>query len=420
MSNVRNQTVGRAEADMRLDRWFKTHFPDLAFSRLQKLLRTGQIRVDGGRAKTSQRLEAGQVVRIPPLGEAQEPAEKGDKDWRGSLSAEDAKFVKSLVVYGDDDVLVINKPAGLAVQGGTKTERHLDGMLSALADKGGERPRLVHRLDRDTSGVMMLAKTRAAATRLGDAFKHKETRKIYWAITAGVPDPREGEISMPLGKAGGPGQERMVADPEEGKSAITWYKVIDTAGSRAALVALWPRTGRTHQLRAHMAALEAPIVGDGKYGGKEAFLTGGDFPAQVHLHAREIDIPGSGTRIAAALPEHMLQTLEMLGLDTEDLIEDPFEEWAAPKPPTRKSSSQGTNTQRSGGQRSGAKKSGARKSPAEAAGSNRSGPRKSGPAKPRPTRSSLGKAAKGKSAQAKPSRGKPKGTRGKDGGSKRR
>ena len=405
---------------MRLDRWFKTHFPDLAFSRLQKLLRTGQIRVDGGRAKTSQRLEAGQVVRIPPLGEAQEADLHADADWRGSLSAEDAKFVKSLVVYGDDEVLVINKPAGLAVQGGTKTERHLDGMLSALADKGGERPRLVHRLDRDTSGVMMLAKTRAAATRLGDAFKHKETRKIYWAITAGVPDPREGEISMPLGKAGGPGQERMVADPEEGKSAITWYKVIDTAGSRAALVALWPRTGRTHQLRAHMAALEAPIVGDGKYGGKEAFLTGGDFPAQVHLHAREIDIPGTGTRIAAALPDHMLQTLEMLGLDTEDLTEDPFEEWEAPKPPTRKSSSQGPKNQRSGAQKSGVQKSGSRKSASGKVGPNRSGPnksgpRKAGPAKPRPTRSAPGKPAQGKS-----NRGKPKGPRGKDGGSKRR
>ncbi len=370
---------------MRLDRWFKTHFPDLAFGRLQKLLRTGQIRVDGARAKTNQRLEAGQTVRIPPLGNSGEgDGEDREKKSRpakqDAVSAEDARFVKSLVVYGDDDVLVINKPAGLAVQGGTKTERHLDGLLSALTEKGGERPRLVHRLDRDTSGVMMLAKTRDAATRLGNAFKHKETRKVYWAITAGVPDPREGEISMPLGKAGGPGQERVVADPEEGKSAITWYKVIDTAGSRAALVALWPRTGRTHQLRAHMAALGSPIVGDGKYGGKDAFLTGGDFPKQVHLHAREIDIPGKGTRIAAALPDHMHQTLEMLGLDTEGLIEDPFEEWEAPKPQGRKG------------------------------GAKNSAAKKSGPAKPRPFRS-----AKARSAAAR-----PKTPRGKGGGPKHR
>jgi len=431
MSGVRNQTVGRAEADMRLDRWFKTHFPDLAFARLQKLLRTGQIRVDGGRAKTSQRLEPGQVVRIPPLGEAKEAEDHVETGWRGTLTAEDSKFVKSLVVYSDDDVIVINKPAGLAVQGGTKTERHLDGMLSGLMDKGGERPRLVHRLDRDTSGVMMLAKTRAAATRLGDAFKHKETRKIYWAITAGVPDPREGEISMALSKAGGPGQERVVADPEEGKSAITWYKVIDTAGDRAALVALWPRTGRTHQLRAHMAALGAPIVGDGKYGGKEAFLTGDDFPAQVHLHAREIDIPGTGVRIAAALPAHMLQTLEMLGLDTEDLVQDPFEDWEAPTKPqprksgARKSADQKPRVNRAAGQRSGPQKSigpkqnGPKQTGPKQTGPKQTGPkpagkkaaaRKSGPAKPRTARSASARSASARS----------RAPGGKGGGSKRR
>ena len=253
-----------------------------------------------------------------------------------SISAEDAAFARSLVIYKDKDVLVVNKPAGLAVQGGTKTERHLDGMLDGLADKNGERPRLVHRLDRDTSGVMMLARTREAAARIGHALKGKDTRKVYWAITAGVPEPREGEISMPLGKAGGAGQERVVADPEHGKTAITWYKVMDSAGKRAALVALWPRTGRTHQLRAHMAALGAPVVGDGKYGGKDAFLTGDDFPKQVHLHAREIDIPGTATRVTAALPGHLQKTLGMIGLDVSTFDEDPFAEWEPPKPRRRK------------------------------------------------------------------------------------
>lgn len=406
MSSVRNQTVGRAEADMRLDRWFKSHFPDLGYARLQKLLRTGQVRVDGARAKPSQRLEAGQVVRIPPLGDPGDGKEQKRQPKQAFVSADDARFVKSLVIFEDDDVLVIDKPAGLAVQGGTKTERHLDGMLPALAEKGGETPRLVHRLDRDTSGVMMLAKTRMAANRLGQAFKAKETRKIYWAITAGVPDPREGEISMPLGKAGGPGQERVVADPEEGKSAITWYKVIDTAGSRAALVALWPRTGRTHQLRAHMAALGAPIVGDGKYGGKEAFLTGGDFPKQVHLHAREIDIPGRGARVAATLPEHMRQSLVLLGLDTEDLVQDdPFEEWEAPTPQGRKSSSQNTGSRNAGSRKFSAKKPAAKKSGAKRGAARHMGAEKQ---------------AAGRTRTPRPGAGKPKSPRGKSGGPKRR
>lgn len=410
MTGVRNMTVKAGEAEMRLDRWFKAHFPELAFGRLQKLLRTGQIRVDGARAKTNQRLEPGQTVRVPPFGAVSEEHDHETDRWHETpektytITPEDADFVKSLVVYGDNEVLVINKPAGLAVQGGTKTERHLDGMLPALAEKDGETPRLVHRLDRDTSGVMMLAKTREAANRIGQAFKAKETRKIYWAITAGVPDPREGEISMALSKAGGPGQERVVADPEEGKSAITWYKVIDTAGSRAALVALWPRTGRTHQLRAHMAALGAPIVGDGKYGGKNAFLTGEDFPKQVHLHAREIDVPGKGARIAAPLPDHMRQTLALLGLDTEDLVLDPFEEWEAPKPQGRKSGAGravgGKSTARkpTGGKPSGGKTTGGKPTGGKPVG-------KAGSSKPRTFRSA---AARSKSP------------RGKGGGTKRR
>lgn len=330
MSGVETRYVGENEHDLRLDRWFKTHFPALAFGRLQKLLRTGQIRVDGKRAKTSLRLQSGQAIRIPPLGDGEGREGARQPGDRPAVTAADRAFLLGLVIYKDRDVFVINKPSGLAVQGGTKTERHLDGMLDGLVDGDEERPRLVHRLDRDTSGVMILARNRAAAASLGAAFKGKDTRKLYWAITAGVPSPQEGEISMPLSKGGGRGHERVIADPEEGKSAITWYKVIDTAGKRAALVALWPRTGRTHQLRAHMAALGCPIVGDGKYGGAEAYLTGDDFPSKMHLHAREIDIPGSGRRVVAALPDHMLQTIRMLGLDAEAAAEDPFEEWQAP------------------------------------------------------------------------------------------
>ncbi|MDJ0685348.1 MAG: RluA family pseudouridine synthase [Alphaproteobacteria bacterium] len=353
MSGVQIRVVGRKDAELRLDRWFKEHFPDLGFGRLQKLLRTGQVRVDGKRAKAGQKVLAGQEIRVPPL--APKP-ESGDAPVRrlgpksAVVSPEDTSLLKSMVIYRSDDVFVVNKPAGLAVQGGAKTERHLDGMLPALAGPDGEVPRLVHRLDRDTSGVMMLARTRKAATALSNALKGKDTRKLYWAITAGVPNPREGEISMALSKSGGPGRERVVADAEDGKSAITWYKVIDAAGARAALVALWPRTGRTHQLRAHMAELGAPILGDGKYGGKSAFLSGDAFPKQVHLHAREIDIPaasdkptvkGAGARVTAPLPDHMRQSLALLGLNAEDLAEDPFEGWSAPKPRKNKKTGEG-------------------------------------------------------------------------------
>lgn len=332
MSGVQVRVVARREADMRLDRWFKENFPDLGFGRLQKLLRTGQIRVDGKRVKAGHKLESGQEVRIPPIqasvieGRAR-PKEDG-------VSPEDASLIRSLILFESDDLFVINKPAGLAVQGGAKTERHLDGMLGALMSEDGERPRLVHRLDRDTSGVMMLARTRQAATALSQSLRGKETRKIYWAITVGEPHPREGEISMALSKAGGPGQERVVADSEDGKSAITWYKTIDSAGNRAAIVALWPRTGRTHQLRAHMAELGSPVLSDGKYGGKAAFLTGDPFPKQLHLHAREIQIPsgvkGGGTIVRAELPEHLRTSAALLGLRFDDVQEDPFEGWSAP------------------------------------------------------------------------------------------
>lgn len=332
MSGVQIRVVARREADMRLDRWFKENFPDLGFGRLQKLLRTGQIRVDGKRVKAGHKLESGQEVRIPPI-QSSDSGMSGRPKAVG-VSPEDTALIRSLILYESDDLFVINKPAGLAVQGGAKTERHLDGMLGGLINEEGERPRLVHRLDRDTSGVMMLARTRQAATALSQSLKGKETRKIYWAITAGEPQPREGEISMALSKAGGPGQERVVADAEDGKSAITWYRTMDAAGSRAAVVALWPRTGRTHQLRAHMAELGSPVLSDGKYGGKAAFLTGDPFPKQLHLHAREIRIPtgvkGGGTVVTAPPPEHLLKSAELLGLRFDDLAEDPFEGWSAP------------------------------------------------------------------------------------------
>ena len=209
----------------------------------------------------------------------------------------------------DRDIIVIDKPAGLAVHGGSATHWHLDGMLDALRFGGDERPRLIHRLDKDTSGVMVLARTAASARRLGKAFAGRDVRKVYWAITVGRPEQDQGRINLPLAKNMGKGRERVGVNEDAGKNAITDFQVLERAGNRLNWVALWPRTGRTHQLRAHCVAIGCPILGDGKYGGRGAFIEG--LPAnakKLQLHAREIEIPQDGGRdwrIVAPLPPHM-------------------------------------------------------------------------------------------------------------------
>jgi len=315
MTGVAIRDVKSDEDGMRLDRWFKTHYPALTFGRLQKLLRKGDVRVDGKRVKTNARLEGGQKVRVPPLGEFAIP-EAGREKRVPKVDPKDEAFVQDLVIFKNEDVIAINKPHGLAVQGGTKTERHLDGMLDFLQFDAEERPRLVHRLDRDTSGVMLLARNRKSSTELGRGFKKHETRKVYWAVVVGVPEAESGTISLPLSKAGGHGNEKMIADEDAGKNAITEFEIIERAGMKFSLIALWPRTGRTHQLRVHMAAIGCPILGDGKYGGKEVQLggVGEKVSRKVHLHAREIDLSG-GMRIVAPLPEHMRTTFDLWGFD---------------------------------------------------------------------------------------------------------
>jgi 23S rRNA pseudouridine955/2504/2580 synthase len=319
---VRQVSVGPDEGDLRLDRWFRRHFPGVQHGRLEKLLRTGQVRVDGKRAKASLRLAAGQTIRIPP-GIDETGANKPD---RPAVRDTDARFVQSLVIHRDADVIAINKPPGLAVQGGTGTTRHLDGMLDALRFDADERPRLVHRLDRDTSGVMLLARSARVAAKLGEAFRHKSARKIYWALVAGVPKPAQGKIDMALAKEGGPGAERMAAD-DDGKRAITLYSVVERIGDRAAWVALLPLTGRTHQLRVHCAeALGTPIIGDVKYGGNAAILPGQGVAAGMQLHARKLVLPhpaGGTLSVTADLPEHMREAWRFFGLDPDTAI-DPF------------------------------------------------------------------------------------------------
>lgn len=319
MTGVKNLQVTENEDGMRLDRWFKVKFPELAYGRLQKLLRTGQVRVDGARSKANTQIFTGQTIRVPPLMQAVVSSEEG-KIKPKPLSKADKTFVHSLVIHKDDDILVIKKPAGLAVQGGSKTTRHLDGLLDGLSFDLEERPRLVHRLDKDTSGVMLLARHRKAASALGHSFKNHTTRKVYWALVVGVPRYEAGEINVPLIKKGHSGQERVrlaERSDTEAMTARTYYQIVDAAGQKMAWLAMMPVTGRTHQLRVHAVALGHPIVGDGKYGGVNAH-PGGEIPAQLHLHAHSISFvhpQGQQFHISAELPDHMLRTWRLLNFD---------------------------------------------------------------------------------------------------------
>ena len=321
MSGVITREVAPDDNGLRLDRWFKKHYPGLRHGRLQKLLRTGQVRLDGGRAKAGARLSAGQSVRIPPIDEAAEQPspDRGPARQTPANKALAADLVER-VVYMDDAILAIDKPAGLAVQGGSKTRVHLDGMLDALRFGAKERPRLVHRLDKDTSGVLLLARTAEAARWLTRSFRDRTTRKLYWAVTAGVPKIRSGLIDMPLKKSPGRKGEKMMAS-EMGKSAETVYRVLDRAGRKSALLALEPLTGRTHQIRAHAAlALEPPIIGDGKYGGGAAFPDGVPEGGQLQLHARALRLaPPSGKDILieAPVPASMRQVCEFFGFHSD-------------------------------------------------------------------------------------------------------
>jgi 23S rRNA pseudouridine955/2504/2580 synthase len=311
---VTTRTVWASEGDTRLDRWFHRHFPMLTQGALQKMLRTGQIRVDGKRAEAGTRLRGGQLVRIPPMPEGQAP-----KAEPKPVNEHDALALQRLVIYRDESVIAIDKPQGLPVQGGPGIAKHVDGLLDALRFGSEDRPRLVHRLDRDTTGVLVLARTPAAAAKLAAAFRGRDAEKTYWAVVVGRPHPLEGRIDMSLAKQGGAHGERTVpAEGREATRAVTLYRTVDSAQKRAALLELTPLTGRTHQLRVHCAAaLGCPILGDGKYGGAAAHPEGfGD--RTLHLHARALRLPhpeGGVLELAAPLPPHMKETFTFLGFD---------------------------------------------------------------------------------------------------------
>ena len=325
MNEVKRHVVTADEAGMRLDRWFKVHFPQVTFAYLNKLTRTGQVRVGGARAKTNTRLEAEQEIRVPPLAFDTRPADLPKSEVK-PLSPQERRLFDSMVIHEDRDIFVLNKPSGFAVQGGSKTHHHLDGLLMGLGVELGERPLLVHRLDRDTSGVIVIAKRRSIASALGKLFATRAVKKTYWALVKGVPKPAQGRIEVALIKAKGPEGDRMRASREgeedDEQRAVTFYSIIDKAPPIASWVSLKPVTGRQHQLRAHMAHIGTPIMGDEKYGGLEDLPEGMD--RKLHLHARRIIFPHPREGmidITAPLPDHMLKSLRMLGFDASRFSE---------------------------------------------------------------------------------------------------
>jgi 23S rRNA pseudouridine955/2504/2580 synthase len=314
-AEVRQFTVAADDDGIRLDRWFKRHLPEASFNLVSRWARTGQLRLDGKRAAPGDRVEAGQTIRVPPAEAAAAAAPRAVQ--RPALSEDEQAFVREMVVHEDAQAFVLNKPPGLATQGGTKTVQHLDRLLDALADEKGQRPKLVHRLDKDTSGVLLVARTARAAGHFAKAFSGRTARKVYWALVVGWPSVPEGVIDAPLAKQPGSGGEKMHVDEKDGLPARTRYRMIDHAGNRATWVELQPMTGRTHQLRAHMAAIGHPIVGDAKYGGPAAFLTGG-ISRKMHLHARRLRIDGTDGKAidqTAELPDHFRETLATLGFE---------------------------------------------------------------------------------------------------------
>lgn len=334
MSELQFIRVKDDDDGQRLERWIKKYVPDMPYILAQKLLRKGQIRVDGKRAKPDMRISGGQEIKIPPftVSDQKRPPKKYE------ITEDDVDFMHSLVIYQDEDVIALNKPYGLAVQGGTNTKRHIDGMLDVFQNKEGVAPRLVHRLDKDTSGILLLARSAKAAKELGFIFKNRDVRKIYWSIVTPTPERLEGAIKAPLIKSEGD-FEKMIIDEEEGKFALTDYTVIESAGRAAAFVAFWPRTGRTHQIRVHAAdALGSSVLGDRKYRAVqdeeckllEADLEGMDLAKRLHLHAQRLVLPhpmkrGQTLDITAPLAPDLVKSWKSLGFNHK-YKQDPFAE----------------------------------------------------------------------------------------------
>ncbi|OJU14537.1 MAG: hypothetical protein BGN84_04675 [Afipia sp. 62-7] len=329
-TKVQTVVVTADENNMRVDRFLEHRFPGLSFSHIQRIVRKGELRINGKRADSKDRLEEGQSVRIPPL-KLDAPKGGGELSEAATRTLED---LRKMILFEDADVMVLNKPAGLAVQGGSGMTKHVDQMLEVMRDAKGQKPRLVHRLDRETSGCLLIAKTRFAASALTGSFRHRSARKIYWALVAGVPKPKQGRISTYLAKEESEEDSimRVAAHGDEGAAhAVTYYAVVEASAQKLAWVSLKPVTGRTHQLRAHMAHIDHAIVGDPKYFNKENWQFPGGLQNRLHLLARRIVIPhprGGVIDVTAPLPPHMLQSWNLLGLEADrfDPIENAPEE----------------------------------------------------------------------------------------------
>lgn len=325
--------VSNDDDGQRFDRWLKKTVPNIPYVLAQKLIRKGAFKIDGKKAKSDTRLVAGQVIRIPAI----KLSNSVGRDKSDRLTESDKAFIHSLILYQDDDIIALEKPHGLAVQGGTKTERHVDRLLPALKNEEGVVPRLVHRLDKDTSGLLLLARSSQMAKKLGAMLKNREIRKIYWAIVHGVPEMEEGAIKAPLIKAGGMNRERVVVDEELGKYALTEYATIDSAHGHSAFMAFWPRTGRTHQIRVHAELMGHPIVGDWKYAGRDQVNAHDGTPVrrdgdlarerQLHLHAHRLifkhPTTGKMLDLKAPLPMELQKSWKKLGFET-NYKNDPF------------------------------------------------------------------------------------------------
>ncbi|WP_370179656.1 RluA family pseudouridine synthase [Alteriqipengyuania sp.] len=367
---VRQYTVAEDDDGIRLDRWFKRHLPEVGFAAVARWARTGQVRVDGARAKPEDRLVTGQTLRIPPGNPAKAKAPRK----RRELTEDERQQALGMVIAETPAAIVLNKPPGLATQGGSKTYSHVDGLLDAFVENDETpRPRLVHRLDKDTSGVLLIARTPGSAAAFSKRFSGRSAKKVYWALVVGVPEQSMGVIDAPLAKQPGTGGEKMHVDMEGGQPAKTRYRIVERAGNSAAWLELEPLTGRTHQLRVHCAAMGHPIVGDGKYGGQDAFLTG-SVSRKMHLHARRLIIsqPGGGQLdVTADLPEHFASTMEHLGFDlslsdAEPLRDDPPPKTKAEKKQDAKQHAKQYRKARRGERRSRTVSKGAAKSKARA------------------------------------------------------
>lgn len=303
--------ISAEENGLRLDRCLRLWIPHLPQSVIEKAARKGLLKIEGDKAKPPQRVEEGQILSFPSffLNLEELEVEKKPKP----LTSGDRKWLKNLILFENKEILVLNKPAGIAVQGGTNQKKSLDEMLLHYDET--YTPRLVHRLDKETSGVWVVAKTLPMARWLTQAFKERTVQKMYWALVLGIPQKRKGEVSLSLVKKPDPIGEKVRVDSQTGLKALTSYRVIKTLSDRVAWLELIPHTGRTHQLRVHCAeGLKTPILGDGKYGGREASLLG---HKTLHLHARRLTIPlphGGELTFEAPLSEDMRKSFEALGV----------------------------------------------------------------------------------------------------------